>query len=538
MRNLLRWWRPFLWVLLSLLLVPLLLSSPLFVAQSNSGSRYFSQTGQTVQGAFLTFFDRYGGTNTFGVPISSEMTENGVTVQYFQRARFEWHPHNSEGQRVQLGLLGAEMHGTAEAPVSPLPATSVRTVRYFSETGHNVTNIFLSFWEKNGQVRLFGYPLGEAYSENGIIYQWFQRARFEYRQGQVTLGMLGQEWQDNRTPAREPIVSTPNNNTRHRQVVQTGQTLQGSFLDYWEKNGAEQRFGYPISGEFVEDGRTVQYFEYARLEWYPNNPPRRQVLLGNIGTELHGPAYPPSPQFARHGNINYRYFPDTGHTVSNAFLRYFDEHGGLPIFGNPLGETFREHDEIVQWFERRKLVYRSGVVYEEPLGRLRFNPGVEGNFPAQHVFHLFLGTHEETANSLGAGIEDAKYPKLTHQMFEGGQLFWRHDSNQVYVLYNTGAWQIYENPWQAGEPETRGLSTPTGRYEPVKALGSIWHLIGGPRSPLGWATSPANEGEGVAQAFKHGSLLYNPINDRIYVFQNYYNWYDLENEWSHIEVWE
>ena len=55
------------------------------------------------------------------------------------------------------------------------------------------------------------------------------------------------------------------------------------FLAYWESQGGLDRFGYPISDEMFENGRTVQYFQRARFEWYPEFG---EVRLGSIGAEL------------------------------------------------------------------------------------------------------------------------------------------------------------------------------------------------------------------------------------------------------------
>jgi hypothetical protein len=52
------------------------------------------------------------------------------------------------------------------------------------------------------------------------------------------------------------------------------------------------------------------------------------------------------------------YFPETGHTVSGAFLRYWFQHGGLTQQGYPLTEEFQEASKLngriytVQYFER------------------------------------------------------------------------------------------------------------------------------------------------------------------------------------------
>jgi spore germination protein len=75
---------------------------------------YFPQTGHSLSGGFLTYWRAHGGLPIFGYPISEEIHEvsptdaNPYTVQYFERARFEWHPeYRGTPAEFQLGLLGA-----------------------------------------------------------------------------------------------------------------------------------------------------------------------------------------------------------------------------------------------------------------------------------------------------------------------------------------------------------------------------------------------------------------------------------------------
>jgi hypothetical protein len=63
-------------------------------------------TNHQVCYAFLDFFNKYGGVVQFGYPISDFEIHEGRIVQYFQRARFEWHPENTKGQWVTLTELG------------------------------------------------------------------------------------------------------------------------------------------------------------------------------------------------------------------------------------------------------------------------------------------------------------------------------------------------------------------------------------------------------------------------------------------------
>jgi hypothetical protein len=138
----------------------------------------------------------------------------------------------------------------------------------------------------------------------------------------------------------------------------TNQQVCGRFLAYWNAHGGLAINGYPISDahpETLEDGQpyTVQYFERVRMEYHPaSSDPAYQVQLGQFGRTLH-----PADPSATPGT---NYFPATGHNVTRqAFLAYWNAHGGLAQFGYPLSEEFSEQLEdgqtyTVQYFERAR----------------------------------------------------------------------------------------------------------------------------------------------------------------------------------------
>jgi hypothetical protein len=68
--------------------------------------RNFPETGHNICYAFLDFFNTHGGITQFGYPISDLEYQHGRLVQYFQLARFEWHPERPSGDRVVLSDLG------------------------------------------------------------------------------------------------------------------------------------------------------------------------------------------------------------------------------------------------------------------------------------------------------------------------------------------------------------------------------------------------------------------------------------------------
>ena len=166
---------------------------PLGASAQTEPAQYFPETGHTVRGEFLDFFNQQGGLRIFGYPITEQFIWNGRMVQYFQHARMELHPENQPPDRVQLGPVGEELGKRTDPKPSQGPNSFVQ--RYFAESGHSVAYAFLSFFDSNGGVGVFGYPLTDFALENGRIVQYFQRARFDWYpelpEQPVQLGDLG-----------------------------------------------------------------------------------------------------------------------------------------------------------------------------------------------------------------------------------------------------------------------------------------------------------------------------------------------------------
>jgi hypothetical protein len=213
-------------------------------------------------------------------------------------------------------LLAAGASSAAAAPAAEEGST---TAVFFRETQNWIAPPFYQFWSKNGGLPIFGYPLAPTdlmtSPDDGNTYatQIFERNRLEYHPEnpepyRVQLGRLGVEvlqkqgrnWQDfpKGTPKRGCDF-----------FPETGHTLCEPFRSYWRRYGLDlgfrgvtraesiALFGLPISEPMMEtnaDGATVltQWFERARFEYHPNNPPQYRVLLGLLGKELYGPYRP------------------------------------------------------------------------------------------------------------------------------------------------------------------------------------------------------------------------------------------------------
>ncbi|HEU5090601.1 MAG TPA: hypothetical protein VFT99_24275 [Roseiflexaceae bacterium] len=190
----------------------------------------------------------------------------------------------------------------------PSPATAQTDLRYFPETGHWLRGAFRQFWERNGGLGTFGFPLSEEYyRSDGRIVQWFERARFELAQANppvVELGRLGVETTGDRVFPQVPPFKTDKN---ARYFPETGHSLKGLFRTTWERRGDIRIFGLPISEEIYENVNgqwyTVQYFERARFELhlYPSRVEMGQIARPLVPIQLTD-AWP--PEVAPPGPLN------------------------------------------------------------------------------------------------------------------------------------------------------------------------------------------------------------------------------------------
>jgi hypothetical protein len=157
---------------------------------------YFQETGHSLSYGFLGYWLNHNGPAILGFPLSEELTENGRVVQYFERGKLEYWPENPQPYTVLISDLGRQLY----QPTPPVPAgPNVPGHTYFAQTGHWLNSPFLEYWQANGGLVVFGYPIREPEEVNGMLVQVFERARFEYHPENagtpyaVQLGLLGRE---------------------------------------------------------------------------------------------------------------------------------------------------------------------------------------------------------------------------------------------------------------------------------------------------------------------------------------------------------
>jgi hypothetical protein len=213
-------------------------------------------------------------------------------------------------------LLAAALIAMVRPEVQAQPGA-----RCFAETGFCIEGRIREFWEQNGGLAVFGFPIAPQRAElvegQTVQVQWFERHRMELhptnpRPYDVLLGRLAadslsgqdRDWRSFPASAPQPGCSF---------FRETNHNVCGDFLVAWRANGLEfdgrietsaaeslALFGLPLSDaqtEMIEGKQyVVQWFERARFEAHPENRSPYHVLFGLLGVEhLNRPAPTATP---------------------------------------------------------------------------------------------------------------------------------------------------------------------------------------------------------------------------------------------------
>lgn len=334
-----------------LIMVTALLTSmfqPLQALQTwaQPGCQTFKETGKTVCGRFLQYWQQNGSLAQQGFPLTNEFIEASdldgktYTVQYFQRAVFELHPENKLPHDVLLSQLGTfqfrhKYSGgqptsrqpqppprtladsvSADTIITALKAAKIPVASVTMHTAENDGNRLLGrpfqYYSKvnwhdsrlpkpkdlndidaddGGSIEIFPNEDGAHRRAHYLSEIWksFPPNQYLFTRGPILLRVSTSL---TATQAQEykkviDVISLP---TDCRTFSGTGKSVCGDFLQYWEKNGGLAQQGLPISDTFTEvsdlNGQTytVQYFERAVFERHPENKPPHNVLLSQLGT--------------------------------------------------------------------------------------------------------------------------------------------------------------------------------------------------------------------------------------------------------------
>ncbi len=209
----------------------------------------------------------------------------------------------------------SDRYRSGQSAPAPAPAPAAGNCRVFAETGHQVCGRILEYWDQNGGLAVFGYPIGDQVGQQvegrAIQLQWFERNRLELhpenaRPYDVLLGRLGA---DSLGAQKRDWNTFGKVGSDHEHFfAETGHAIAPQFWSYWSSHGLEfdgrpgasfneslALVGQPLSEPVYEVNPTngqqylTQHFERTRFELHPENAGTPyEVLLGLLGRELTG----------------------------------------------------------------------------------------------------------------------------------------------------------------------------------------------------------------------------------------------------------
>lgn len=122
-------------------------------------------------------------------------------------------------------------------------------------------------------------------------------------------------------------------------------------------------------------------------------------------------------------------------------------------------------------------------------------------------------------------------PTLAEELFEGGHMFWRSDTDQVYLVYDrrrSNGIELFEGEWETVAPDLKwdgsnpdgvGLNPPAGLVEPKRGFGWLWrNHLDAEDGRFGWAIDREYgfDNLGQAQLFERG-LIFKGSSPKLYL---------------------
>ncbi|MEP6776162.1 MAG: hypothetical protein ABJA50_11260 [Chloroflexota bacterium] len=286
-----------------------------------------------------------------------------------------------------------------------------------------------------------------------------------------------------------------------------------------------------------------------------SNMPVVYVNMAGVLSGLSGRVAPQAIKAA--GFVN-----ETGHNIADVFMNYFNSAGPVyengvivnaPIvnwiaaFGYPITEpywtTIRVAGQgrliLVQAFQRRILTFspQNDEGWKVEMG----NVGAQyytWRYETAHVtcdrvplrgFGTVWSGHSRVQSGLGCPQTYPPFDKeaavqTAYQPFEHGSMLWISrttfvQERLIYVFFDDGTFQQFDDTWRDGDPANGNLSPPPGLFEPQRGFGKVWREGTGARvrDRLGWATATEKGGDGAYQRFQQGEMYWSSTIDKIWV---------------------
>ncbi len=270
-------------------------------AAAQQGEMFFPETGFWVDAEFANFWRVQGGIMAFGYPVSRVFYQDGLHRQYFERAIFEHHEDLPAPYNVLAVRLGAkkttDQRMSMSGAFAPVPNPGDGT-RWYGESEHTLSGIFLDYWEANGGLQTFGFPISEPLTEPGTYddvprtVQYFERARMEHHlehagtQYEILLGHLGLEELGQRTVPDVALVPQTDSDADRASAPIGPQPL-------FDREPLTCGFNYAFWGDQPNDVTNRRYLEMlaetgckwirVQFTWMDLQPEQNAPLDARIG---------------------------------------------------------------------------------------------------------------------------------------------------------------------------------------------------------------------------------------------------------------
>lgn len=279
---------------------------------------------------------------------------------------------------------------------------------------------------------------------------------------------------------------------RVRCFDETSFCLRGTFLDYWERNGAERVFGYPISAVQLATSENtwtgpVQWFERDRLEDHGLDG----IMRGRLGADLlnlRGEQWWLQPHQGTIPN-GCEHFVQTRQVLCEPLLSYWRSNGGVDRFGLPLTalrkETIEGWTGAVQYFERARLELHPEAPSTDQIQIGRLGSAILDTYGAPGLCRIAI--YPDLSDSyarlpfrskLGCPQDVQVMASSISQPFERGQMVGFSSSTGNYIYAYTTLPTLnqrrYLDTWRAGEP--RRADTSAAQWLP-RAAGQSWQSM-------------------------------------------------------------
>ncbi len=187
---------------------------------------------------------------------------------------------------------------------------------------------------------------------------------------------------------------------------------------------------------------------------------------------------------------------------------YFHARGGeYVLLASNTGEPYATRPV---GYDAVRFIKKSGTVSPTP------TPGPTPTWTGCSIvpvlgFGDFWSRNAQVRACLGCATQPEKGVWMGEQTFIGGKMFWRQDTDVIYVLFNDGTWQQFPNTWFAGEPETDpSIVPPAGYYQPRRGFGELWRSNSIVRGALSWGTIEERGFSGAVEPFERGVMIWSP----------------------------